>query len=156
MKPNLALLATLLVASLISFGCASTRTNLVEIGKVDLVVVETTPVKITRAKVLHDESGVVITGKVARERQRAYWLRGHVDLRMTSPDGDVLLEESVRFHRRRLTRHTWEGTFAHRIGSIPPPGTTVRLAHHEGPHSANTLTDLSSSSAALRRSDSHE
>lgn len=134
MTPNLALLATLLVASFTLIGCASTRTNLDNTGAVDLVVADTEPIKITRAKVLQDKGGVVITGKVAREQQRAYWLRGHVDLRITSPDGQVLLEEPVRFHRRRLTRHTWEGTFVHRIDFTPPPGTTVRLAHHWGDH----------------------
>jgi hypothetical protein len=134
MNSNLALPATLTFALLISTGCASTRTNLADTGAVDLVVSETEPIKVTHARVLRDESGAMITGKVARVRQRAYWLRGHVDLTITSPDGQLLLEESIRFHRRRLTRHTLEGTFVHRPDFVPPVGTTVRLAHHDGKH----------------------
>ena len=134
MESSLTITTTLAAALLISVGCASTRTNLVDTGKVDLVVADTGPIKVTRAKVLQDESGVVITGKVARESRRAYWLRGHVDLTITNSDGEVLLNEPVRFHRRRLTRHTWEGAFAYRLDFTPPPGAKVRLSHHDERH----------------------
>ncbi|MGB5835281.1 MAG: hypothetical protein WBG92_25295 [Thiohalocapsa sp.] len=140
-KPRKAFLApkrvTLVVAGallLLTSGCTTQHANMVKDGEVSLQVVETSPITVTRASVIRGPKGVTLSGHVARHRSRALPLRGHVDAEFFGPDGEMLYETSLRFTTRRHTRHTWQGTFIARLNFDLPPGSSVRVVHHDGEH----------------------
>lgn len=146
MKPrHFALFLATGLVTVVLGGCASTRTDLVEAGIIAVDIVDTKPTRVTRVSVLGVDGDTVLTGIVARQHNRSIWLRGHVDLTVTDSSGEILVSQPIRFHRRRLTRHVWEGHFTYRFEYVLPPGTSMTLKHHDGRHSTGMPADISSS-----------
>lgn len=115
-------------------GCATPRVNMVESGEVAMQVIETHPITVKRVSVTRSPKGIFLHGHVARHRNRALPLRGHVDVEFISPDDQIIHETSLRFTTRRLTRRMWEGTFTARLNFDLPGGSTIRVKHHDAKH----------------------
>lgn len=108
--------------------------DLVPSGRINLDVQKTEPVTVKRVSVSQDEQQLYISGTASRTHQRAIWNTGHVDIRITSPDGGLIAKRTAGFHRRRLTRHVYEGTFTTRFDEQLPEDATAEVTHHKGGH----------------------
>lgn len=128
-------IATVAICSLMMGGCASKRVNLVDKG---LISVEQVPSKknyyISSSHVYRDANDLIVSGKVRRRFNNGLYSRGHVDIAIFSPYGEIL-ERISAYHTPKIIkrRHRAGGrkaSFKVRIPDVPPQGSVVRIAYH--------------------------
>lgn len=83
-----------------------------------------------RAICAHErDEGLAITGT-----WRNRLSRGHVDVALLGPDGEVLAEARTRLTTLPHRRHGHPARFSVQLPVFPPPGSTLRVTRHDGEH----------------------
>jgi hypothetical protein len=139
----LLILAFLSTATVLS-GCASNRGNLVDKGALSIELVTSGRVYFSRVYVYQEDRSIMVTGRV-KSRFHSRFIRGHVDLTVVNPEGEILEKISTShtptvFPRRRGRRHLGVH-FNVLLPIVPPFGSKVRLAYHDTQVSGGEIFD---------------
>jgi hypothetical protein len=113
--------------------CAASRVNLVDEGIATVERVNSRQARVSHVSVYQDDKGVLISGMVRRKSVATGPDKGHVDVVVFSPDGDVL-QEVIGRYTPRLTKNKRTARFSVRISTSLPQGCIVRVVHHDKPH----------------------
>jgi hypothetical protein len=128
----------IMVAGVLTIGCATGRVNLVENGTVSVEKTGSGNFYISRAYAHQDQDQLVVSGRV-KSRLPYNTAGGHVDVAVAGPDGSIIARASARLilknARRRATR---ESAFTSRIPVTAPRGSTVHVTYH-APSAVNTF-----------------
>ena len=126
-------LSTIFVA-----GCLANNVDLVDNDAVSLERVSTKYFYISWVRVYEQEDATEVCGEI-RRRYRGRGGNGghgHIDVVVVSPDGTVLEEVSTLYYPRDIPRKSAPvAYFTVRLSQPPPPGSTVRLSHHNDGYS---------------------
>ncbi len=117
---------------LVGEGAAS-GVNVVDEGIVTIERVNSKRARVSHVCVYQDDKGTWVSGMVKRKGITVVPDKGHVDIVVFSPDGD-LVREVIDRYTPRLTRKKRMGRFSVRIATSLPEGSTVRVVHHDKPH----------------------
>lgn len=137
MRRSVAALVCILAFTVAS--CASSRTNLTDTGAVDVKIDDgpSSPVKYVNVYIDTDDNEIVIRGKVYGTGTPYYPRYGkHVHVKVISPDGRVIAEESPRITWQ--TRSKFRSATGHFTVQLPKPvpnGTVVDVVFHDTLHS---------------------
>lgn len=120
-------------------GCGNHKVNLIKKGVVHLEISEKERASIKRAQVFHAEvyqegNDLIVSGEIKR-RSRFSNFKGHADVMILSPEGDLTKEVSVPYYPRQIPEnapHT--SSFSLRLSLVVPDGTTIRVRYHDDPH----------------------
>lgn len=115
-----------LIASLMT-GCAAYGKDLVDNNTVKVEKVSSRWAKVTRVMVNQDDAGIVVRGEVQRWPPMRGPIPGHLNLEIIGPDGQMLEENTVGYHRRSYKSRY--ATFSTKIGTPLPAGSTIRVTH---------------------------
>lgn len=122
----------LLAFGLSASAFASTRINLIKNDALEIERLPSRGYRILRVFAHNDNNELVVTGRVKR-RHQTYFGRGHVDIAIVSPGGEILNQVSTSYTPRYLRRKSSRGSrFEVRLPDIPQVGSTVRIVHHRG------------------------
>ena len=119
--------------SIIGGECAESRINLVDDGTVTVERVDSRQARIVNVNVYQDGEGIVISGTVRRKSTTVAVDKGHVDVVVFSPDGNIIQEVIARY-TPRLTKKRRSAQFSVRIETSLPNNSIVRMVHHTRAH----------------------
>ena len=124
-------LRVLCLTAILVSGCLGGRVDLVDNQTVSLEPVPTGHLYVSWGGVYQKGGATEVRG-VIRPRHRGFHGYGHVDVAVLAPDGTVLEEASALYHPRILPRKgVSRARFTVPLATVPPPGSTVRLAYHD-------------------------
>jgi len=146
------LLAGLCLAMIVVSGCTSSRVNLVDTEKVTVEKMASKGhVKIWKVYVYQEEGDLVVSGRVKRKSMNLLPAKGHVDIAVISPNGQVIETESVAQTPRviGMSRRRRRGSsFEARLSMVPPEGSTVRITFHPEKNTPERHVDCEKNAAA--------
>lgn len=126
----------LIGATLIVTGCATTRENIADAGKVTVEAIDSQRTEVANVRVYEEAGEVIVTGKLRRKGFFTYAGEGHVDITIVGSDGQTIQQVSHMYAPHHITRFQ-SGSFKVRIPGDLPEKSTIRVAHHPGHHSHN-------------------
>ncbi len=130
---SIIILVALAIVLIALSSCTSSRTNLV---KNEMVSVELLPSKgnarIFKVYIYQEGDKLVVSGRVRRFFKNRPTSRGHVDIAVLSPKGEVIGKASTSYIPRIIRREGQHRAsyFTARFSVIPPKASTVRLSYH--------------------------
>lgn len=135
---GLSMAAPLLLVS----ACTLFPPTLVEQGSVRIDIEKSEPVSVTRATAYRTGGITVIQGEAGYPITTHYGnFRGHIDIDLTLPNGEVFKTRNVALTRKRIPKKRGrKATFSSRFSVDPPKGTVVHIRYHAGPHKADGAT----------------
>jgi hypothetical protein len=114
-------------------GCASDRRNLTESGVIHIEQVSSKDRRVLLATAYEEGGHLMVEGKVRRGGS-FIGRRGHIDIAVVGPDGEILEQSSApilpRTMPRRRTRNMLRSHFEASLRDVPPAGSTVLIAYH--------------------------
>jgi hypothetical protein len=114
-------------------GCGSNRSNLAESGSIHVKEVPSEGKSILGVRIYEDGDRLLITGKV-RGLGSFTSRRGHIDIAVIGPDGEILEQSSApilpRTLVRRQTRNMLRSHFGTQMRDVPPSRSTIHIAYH--------------------------
>ena len=117
--------------NVVSSGCAK-RTNLVDSGRVKVVVGDAACVRIGAMTVRQGAQDVHISGCIQRKAFPEHSLSRHIDVAVVEPDGRILRQDNVRF-AAWSSRQGPRGAFFHvYIPGQLPDGAIIHARYHAG------------------------
>lgn len=118
-----------LAMSITNMGCATTGKDLVRDGVVDIERESSRYTMVTLVSAMQEGHDLLVRGEVRRRHGGRSPIPGHIDVQIIGPDGDVLADTSIGYHRRSAK---WRSaSFYTRLETVPPPGSTIRVLHDE-------------------------
>lgn len=117
-------------------GCGLFPPTLVDQGIVKVDIQKTRPISVSTATVYRDDGQTVVRG----EARFPPWVRhgifrGHVDVELLLPDGEIVSQHDIRLTpRNRSGEHGRKATFISRFDIEPPRVTTALIQYHNGTH----------------------
>jgi hypothetical protein len=120
-------LGVLIAVLVMTPGCASTGTDLVEQGEAKVEYIPSRYAHIHRVSVYQEEKTLLISGELHGRFHRKDFVPGHVDIEVISPDGDILQKGSTRYHRIGRTKSL---KFSIQFPDTIPQGSRIRVVHH--------------------------
>ncbi len=125
------LLLAIFIACIAITGCTTSRVNLAERGIVSIERVPTKHIYVSAAYVYQDGDELVISGRV-KHKHAHRTSRGHVDIIILGPEGEILKEVTISYVPRIIRRKgSREAHFNVRLPFIPLKGSTVHVAFHD-------------------------
>lgn len=117
-------------------ACALFPPSLIEQGVVTVDIEKTQPVYVSHATVYREAGETVVSGEARFPIWVRYGMfRGHIDVDVASPNGDVLKQHEIKVVRRRIPKVAGRRAgFSTRFSVPPVQGTIVHIAYHEGKH----------------------
>lgn len=123
------------VATLMAFGCAQNRQDLVKAGSVVAAYEGPASVDVGDLEVFRTESGTVIEGMVKRPAEGAGRWPGHVHVTASNPGANFQRTWTAVVRRHRNYRGGWgHGHFTVRDPASLSPGTIVRVIYISHDH----------------------
>lgn len=119
---RLAILITLFIA-----GCAATGRDLVRDNTVQIEKVSSRWATVRFVNVIQDDSEVTLRGEVVRRPVGRGPIPGHIDLEVIGPDGEIVKESVIEYHRRSVKAR--QATFYTTLKPAPAAGSTIRVTH---------------------------
>ena len=147
---SIIILVALAIVIIALSSCTSSRTNLVKNEK---VTVELLPSKgnarIFKVFIYQEGGELVVSGRVTRLFKNRPTSRGHVDIAVLSPKGELIGKTSTYYIPRIFRRKGHRGSyFTTRFSVLPPKASTVRLSFHAQRYSVSkTIFDCGDYSA---------
>jgi hypothetical protein len=148
---SIEILACLCLAMIVLAGCASSKVNLVDTERVTIErMASEGGVRIENVYVYQEGNELLVSGRVKRRGTGRVIPRGHVDIAILSPEGNVIEKASTSYVpttiRRKLSHRG--SHFNARFSVVPPEGSTVRVSYHaRGYSAARTTFDCGENSA---------
>lgn len=122
-----------LIVALISgllYGCAANK-PLIGRDQLSIDKISSDNVAIGDTYVRKSDGSIDITGKVNFRWATAGTPPGHVDIRITGPDGKELYKAAAHYYRNGSpTKRADTFNFSLNVPLIPPKGSTMQLEHH--------------------------
>ncbi|MBN1656697.1 MAG: hypothetical protein JXA30_23190 [Deltaproteobacteria bacterium] len=110
------------------FGCATGRADLIEQGKVKLMIVPSDTHALEKNHLYQEDGELVVYGKVRNIRGFCVH-QGHIDLVIIDSEGRVIRKARIPYVDRGKRRKGWRGAhFRARFRQRLRPGSVVRLA----------------------------
>lgn len=115
-------------------GCVATRVNLKDSG--DVQVNFDVPKDVSISAVPYESEGnFIVLGKVSRSPISVVDVKGHVDIRIVNPDGELVSEWQVHLRRLPSIRHRSNpGAFSFSIPGVPPRGSIINVKYDNQVH----------------------
>jgi hypothetical protein len=113
-------------------ACATSGSNLVKTGAVNLEIIPSTSrnIFISKANIYFDDGDTVITGRVKR-KSTVYESGGHVDIAVVGPEGKVIEHISTGYVPNIIRRKgARESHFTVRLPIDLPEKSIVRVGYH--------------------------
>ena len=146
------LLTGLCLAMVVVAGCTSSRVNLVDAERVTVErMASKRHVRIENVNVYQEEGDLVVSGRVKHKSINLRPAKGHIDIAMVSPNGEVIETDSVTQTPPVGSRRTKQSRGFHfetRFSIVPPEGSTVRIAFHPEKYGPETHNDCEKNAAA--------
>lgn len=116
-----------ILAALFITGCAATGKDLVRDNTVQIEKVSSRWATVRSVNVVQEDGEVRLRGEVVRWPVGRGPIPGHIDLEVIGPDGEIVEEAVVKYHRRSVkSRHA---TFYTPLKTVPPPESIIRVTH---------------------------
>ncbi|NLD38554.1 MAG: hypothetical protein GX654_16970 [Desulfatiglans sp.] len=134
-KIRIVIFTGLIILLLTGFSCASTKVNLLNNKSVKLEKVSDQGVRIMKVFVHKENDEMQISG-IVKNTSFVPVTSGHVDIAVISPEGVILQKISANYLPGTLSnrkRHHQGSRFSADLQSVPPAGSTVRIAFHKTP-----------------------
>ena len=114
----------------------------IQVERVRIDIEKSEPVSVTRATAYRTGGITVIQGEAGYPITTHYGnFRGHIDIDLTLPNGEVFKTRNVAITRKRIPKKRGrKATFSSRFSVDPPKGTVVHIRYHAGPHKADGAT----------------
>jgi hypothetical protein len=135
---NKPILRILYLSTIFVAGCLADSVDLVENQTLSLERVPTKNLYISWVRVYRQEDVTEVFGEIRRRHRSkgGHGGHGHIDVAVVDPDGTVLEEVSTLYYPRDLPKKSAPvAYFTVRLAQPPPPGSTVRLTHHQDGYS---------------------
>lgn len=126
-------LLSLLTAVLLA-GCAGAGKDLVRDNTVKIEKVSSRWAKVQFVRVVKEGDTVALRGQVRRWPTGRGPIPGHIDLEVIGPEGGVLEQATLNYHRSSVKSRYAE--FHGTLDTIPPTGSTIRVIHDLRSHDA--------------------
>jgi len=131
---RLGLLFCLVMAVLIASGCATGSGGTFQAEGLVIELTHTPMVSFSKLAASQEGAQLVLTGNL-RRRNQAFSGRGHVDVAVISPAGEVLAQKSVIYSPKILSktpgaRNHRPSRFEARLNYVPPQGSTIKVSYH--------------------------
>ncbi len=123
----------MVTVSVTGWAYASHCVDLLKNGTLTLEPVSSKGYYVSKVHINQVDDGIKITGKVKR-RSHAGIGGGHIDITITSPQGEVLETLSTSYSPRIIPMrrmYTRESNFEVSLPMIPPKGSMIVVAHHK-------------------------
>ena len=133
---------TMVAPVILISGCAPFSPSLVEQGRVEIKIEESEPVSVTRATVYRGNGMTVVRGEARYPVRKLHGIfKGHIDIDLTLPNGEVFKERNVRLTRKRIPKKRGrKASFVSRFPVDLPKGTVVHIGYHVGAHDSKGAT----------------
>lgn len=130
MNRHARIFVTIAVISMVAMttGCATMSRDLVRENTLNIEKVSSKIGTVTDVHIVQDESQVRIYGELTHSTLGRGTIPGHVDLEVIGPDGDVLEQTTIEYHRRSMKSKI--STFHSTLQTMPPVGSTIRVIHN--------------------------
>lgn len=119
---RLAILITFLIA-----GCATTGKDLVRDNTVQIEKVSSRWATVRFVNVVQEDGEVTLRGEVVHRPVGRGPIPGHIDLEVIGPDGEIVEEAVIEYHRRSVKSRY--ATFHTTLKSAPAVGSKIRMTH---------------------------
>ncbi|MEZ5542941.1 MAG: hypothetical protein R3F42_13010 [Pseudomonadota bacterium] len=119
---RLAILATLFIT-----GCATTGRDLVRDNTVQIEKVSSRWATVRSVNVVQEDGEVTLRGEVVRWPPVRGSIPGHIDLQVIGPDGEIVKEAVIEYHRRSVKARY--ATFHTTLKPATAAGSTIRVTH---------------------------
>lgn len=120
---TIATLATFALAA----GCAMTGKDLARDNTVKVEKIPSQWAALRVVNVVYDGDNVELRGEVTRRPIGRGPIPGHIDLEVIGPDGVILEESIIEYHRRN--RNSRYAKFHTTLITALPPGSVIRVTH---------------------------
>lgn len=120
-------MSIIIATAITSTGCATTGKDLVRDGVVDVERESSRYALVTLVSAMQEGPDLLVRGEVRRRYGGRSPIPGHIDVQIVGPDGEMLEDASVGYHRHSAK---WRSaSFYVRLESVPPRGSTIRVQH---------------------------
>lgn len=134
----------LTMSAILVLGCATNRISHTNRLPIPFELVSSKDAYISKAYAYEDGSELVVSGKVKRSAQNCCDpARGHVDIAVLGPEGNILDVTSTLYSPRNIPKvRSRTSHFLARFPYTLPEGSTIRIIHHRGLEALDSPTHV--------------
>jgi len=120
------------IALFLLLGCTSPPWRAAD-ADIETQIVSSEHMKISRVVIIEKTSGFSLMGEMYKKQLLPIKPNGHIAIDIVNSDGRILYSTATHFHRfGKINRLRKRYKFSVEVPYIPPEGSVIRVAHHEG------------------------